>query len=367
MKKTPLFDQHVALGAKMVPFAGYEMPLKYSTISEEHMAVRESAGIFDVSHMGQFIIKGKQALQLIQILSSNDASVLKIGEAQYSCLMNANGGIVDDMIVYRLDEDQCSEGEQAFMLVVNASNIEKDLAWINANNNLETKVINISDKTGLLAIQGPKSKEILQTLTELDLDSIQFYHFQKGTFAGIDNVLISATGYTGAGGFELYVLESQLANLWEKINEAGKSSGLTPVGLGARDTLRLEMGYCLYGNDIDDEISPAHAGLNWITKPDKNPSFVGVEHYTAAKKDKNRQTLIGILMDGKRIPRKGYKIFDLEDNEIGEVTSGALSPVLDQPIGMGYVPRSFRHPETKIQIQMGKKMQLAKVIKMPAV
>jgi len=365
MKKTALYDVHAALGAKIVPFAGYEMPLKYTNIIDEHKAVRTNCGMFDVSHMGQFIVKGKEALQLVQIISSNDASTLEIGAAQYSAIMNSQGGIVDDMIVYRLDEDQCSEGEQAFMLVVNASNIDKDLAWINENNTFETRVINISDKTGLLAIQGPNATKLLQTLTAVELDKIEFYHFTKGTFADIDNVLISATGYTGAGGFELYVENDQLENLWNKILEKGKEFDLIPVGLGARDTLRLEMGYCLYGNDINDETSPVIAGLNWISKPDKNPTFIGVEHFKTIKADKSRAALVGFKMEGKRIPRHDYLILDQEGKEIGKVTSGAMSPSLDFPIGMGYVPRSFRKSGTEIQIQVGKKLMPATVVKMP--
>ena len=365
MKRTPLFEAHEALGAKMVPFAGYEMPLKYDNIIDEHKAVRNNCGIFDVSHMGQFIIRGKEALDLVQIISSNDASKLEIGDAQYSAIMNANGGIVDDMIVYRLDEDQCSDGEQAFMLVVNASNIEKDLEWINENNSFDTRVINISYKTGLLAIQGPNATKMLQTLTDVDLSKIEFYHFAKGSFAGIDNVIISATGYTGAGGFELYVSNENLLQLWNTILQKGEEFGLRPVGLGARDTLRLEMGYALYGNDINDETSPLIAGLNWITKPDKTPSFIGVEHFRALKANKDRSILVGFKMDGKRIPRQGYTILDMNGDEIGKVTSGAMSPSLDIPIGMGYVPRSFRKSGTEIQIQVGKKLMPAIIEKLP--
>ena len=365
MKRTPLYDTHEALGAKIVPFAGYEMPLKYDTIIDEHNAVRNNCGMFDVSHMGQFIVRGKEALNLVQVISSNDASVLNIGDAQYSAIMNANGGIVDDMIVYRLDEDQCSPGENAFMLVVNASNIEKDLAWINENNSFDTNVINISYRTGLLAIQGPNATKLLQTLTEVDLSKIEFYHFAKGTFAGIENVLISATGYTGAGGFELYVRNEELTNLWNAILDKGREFDLKPVGLGARDTLRLEMGYALYGNDINDETSPIIAGLNWISKPDKTPSFIGVEHFRALKANKNRDILIGFKMEGKRIPRQGYDILDADQQVIGKVTSGAMSPSLDMPIGMGYVPRSHRKAGTEILIQVGKKTLPAVIVKMP--
>ncbi len=365
MKRTPLYQTHVDLGAKMVPFAGYEMPLKYDNIIDEHKAVRKNAGMFDVSHMGQFIVKGKEAMSLIQVVSSNDVANLEIGDAQYSAIMNPDGGIVDDMIVYRLDEDQCSDGEQAFMLVVNASNMEKDLNYIKSNNNFDTRVIDISDTTGLLAIQGPNACEILQSHTEVDLAAIEFYKFKKGTFAGIENVLISATGYTGAGGLELYVDNKNMVQLWTSILGHGKKHGLVPVGLGARDTLRLEMGYALYGNDIDDTTSPIDAGLNWICKPDKTPTFVGIEPFLERKQNKKRNALVGFTMEGKRIPRQGYNILNEEEEVIGRVTSGAMSPSLDLPIGMGYVPRSHRKTGTKLKISVGKKALPAVVTKLP--
>ena len=269
MKHTPLTAKHEALGAKMAPFAGYYMPISYTGIKDEHHAVRNNVGVFDVSHMGEFIVRGREALDLIQMVTSNNAAKLEIGQAQYSCFPNKDGGIVDDLLVYRLPEDNCSEGERAYMLVVNASNIEKDWEWVSAANNFDTKLINISEHTGLIAVQGPNATEILQKLTDVDLSSIKFYHFTKGQFAGFDNILISATGYTGAGGFELYATNEQLPAIWDAVFEAGKESGIIAAGLGARDTLRLEMGYCLYGNDINDQTSPIEAGLSWITKVKK--------------------------------------------------------------------------------------------------
>lgn len=364
MKKTALLEIHQDLGAKIVPFAGYEMPLKYTTIQEEHLAVRNHAGVFDVSHMGQFIIKGKEATQLVQLVCSNDVESLFPGKVMYTCLMNEKGTIVDDMLVYRLFEDKCAEGESAYMLVVNASNIEKDWNHINAQNTFDTNMINISDRTGLLAVQGPKAVELLQSLTEINLKEIPYYHFQKGTFAGLENVLISATGYTGSGGFELYADNKGLKTLWDEII---KLEGIKPIGLGARDTLRLEMGFCLYGNDIDENISPCEAGLNWICKTEKKPSFLGEEKYLAVKQNKNRSYLVGFILNGKRIPRKGYQILDPDDNIIGEVTSGAQSPCLDVPIGMGYVTKGFRKSGTKIQIKINKKTFDATVTKLPFV
>jgi aminomethyltransferase len=282
MKTTPLTDTHIALGARMAEFAGYNMPISYSGIQEEHHAVRNGAGMFDVSHMGEFIVRGKEALDLVQYVTSNDASRLAVGDAQYSCLPNGQGGIVDDLLVYRLPEDMCAEGEQAFMLVVNASNIEKDWDWISRHNRFDTRLINISDETGLLAVQGPKATQLLQTLTDVDLASMKYYTFAKGRFAGIDNVLISATGYTGAGGFELYAANEHIVALWNAVMEAGKPYDLKPIGLGARDTLRLEMGYCLYGNDIDDSTSPLEAGLGWITKLQKG-DFIDADTHAQPK------------------------------------------------------------------------------------
>jgi len=363
-KKVILSDVHEALGAKMVPFAGYIMPVSYEGITSEHMAVREQAGLFDVSHMGEFIVRGKEALNLVQHISSNNASKLEIGDVQYSCIPNATGGIVDDMLVYRLDEDRCADGERAYMLVVNASNMDKDLAWINEHNSFDAKVENISDSCGLLALQGPKAIEILQPLTDVDLKAIAYYHFQKGTLAGLDNVLISATGYTGAGGFELYVRNDQLNDLWKAVMAAGEEHGLKPAGLGARDTLRLEMGYCLYGNDIDDTTNPYEAGLGWITKVKKG-EFLAKEVLTEIRSAPRERQLVGFILEGRRVPRHDYKIENEAGDEIGYVTSGTSSPSLGKAIGMGYVQSDYKDVGKKIFINMGKKSAEAEVVKLP--
>lgn len=364
MKNTPLTDRHLSLGAKMAEFAGYNMPISYSGIKEEHFAVRGGVGVFDVSHMGEFIVRGKEALALIQKVTSNDASKLQIGQAQYSCLPNHNGGIVDDLLVYRLPEDMCAEGEQAFMLVVNASNIEKDWNWISEHNSFDTKLINISEQTGLLAVQGPRAAEVLQSLTDVDLKNIKYYHFEKGRMAGIDNVLISATGYTGAGGFELYADADKTAALWDAVFEAGKAFDIKPVGLGARDTLRLEMGFCLYGNDIDDHTSPIEAGLKWITKLQKG-DFNSSETFKKQVEAGVERSLVGFVVEDRRVPRHGYAIEDAAGNVIGEVTSGTQSPSLDMPIGMGYVQSAFAKPDTEIFIAVGSKKLSGKVTKLP--
>lgn len=366
-KKTALFDTHIGLDAKMVDFAGFMMPVQYANIKEEHHTVRNSVGLFDVSHMGEFIIKGKEALNLVQKISSNDASKLEIGQAQYSCIPNEDGGIVDDMLVYRLSEDQCSEGEQAFMLVVNASNIDKDWDWISKYNDFDTKMINISDQTGLLALQGPKAKDTLQKLTEIDLSNIPYYSFTKGSIAGIDNIIISATGYTGAGGFELYVHNNDLEALWHAVLKAGSEFEIKPIGLGARDTLRMEMGYCLYGNDIDDTTSPIHAGLSWITKLNKESDFNSKEKFKADKLDKESPRLAGFTVESRRVPRKGYEIYNEADKKIGTVTSGTLSPTLGQPIGLGYIAKPYNKSGSEIFIQIGKKKHLANVKKLPLI
>ncbi len=365
MQRTPLYQKHVDLKARIVEFAGFEMPVYYTNIREEHLAVRNFAGMFDVSHMGEFIVKGKEALDLVQSISSNDASKLKIGDAQYSCLPNDSGGIVDDMLVYRLAEDNCSEGEQAFMLVVNGANIKKDWNWILAKNTFDTRLINISDKTALLAVQGPKVVSLLQLLTDVDLAAIKFYTFTKGTFAGIENVLISATGYTGSGGLELYLDADKAVELWERI--LALDDQLKPVGLGARDTLRLEMGYCLYGNDIDDTTSPLDAGLGWITKLKKTDDFSSKEIIKAHKRKGLQRRLVGFKVDDRRVPRKDYPIFDTEMNCIGNVTSGTLSPSLEYPIGMGYVNIANRQVGTMIKIQAGKRILNATICKVPFV
>jgi aminomethyltransferase len=364
MKKTPLSNLHRDLGAKMADFAGFDMPIVYSTIKEEHQAVRNQAGIFDVSHMGEFIVKGKEALDLIQKVTSNNAATLEVGQAQYSCLPNQKGGIVDDLLVYRLDEDQCSEGERAYMLVVNAGNIEKDWHWISQQNYFETRLVDISDDTGLIALQGPNAVGILQKITETDLNQISFYHHTKGIIGNVDNVIISATGYTGSGGFELYFQKNSAVAIWEAIMDAGKPFGLIPAGLGARDTLRLEKGYCLYGNDINDETSPLEAGLGWITKTNKG-LFNSRDIFIKQKSEGLNKRLVGFKVDDRRVARQGYEIADVAGNLIGKVTSGTLSPSLGIPIGLGYVTLANKAPGTQIKILTGRKELKAEVVKLP--
>ncbi len=367
MKETPLASRHVALGARMAEFAGYHMPISYAGIREEHMAVRRGVGAFDVSHMGEFIVRGRQALELVQYVTSNDAGRLAIGDAQYACLPNAQGGIVDDLLVYRLPEDHCAEGEQAFMLVVNAANIEKDWNWISEHaRRFDVRLIDISEETGLIAVQGPKAATALQPLTNIDLAAMKYYTFQKGTFAGVDNVLVSATGYTGSGGFELYVPAQHTAAVWDAVFEAGQAHGIQPCGLGARDTLRLEMGYCLYGNDIDDTTSPLEAGLGWITRLDKG-DFIGADVLRKQKEEGVRRKLVGFVVDDRRVPRHDYPILDGEGRTIGKVTSGTLSPCLEQPIGMGYVAVAFAKKQTPIRIEAGRKQLAATVTRPPFV
>lgn len=349
----------------MVDFAGYAMPVHYTNIREEHFVVREKVGVFDVSHMGEFIIRGKEALALIQKVTSNDASRLQIGDAQYSCLPNEEGGIVDDLLVYRLPEDTCAEGEQAFMLVVNASNIEKDWKWIESHNNFDTRMINISDQTGLLAVQGPLAAKALQPLTDIDLSGMKYYSFAKGRFAGFNNVLISATGYTGSGGFEIYADASQLTGIWDAVFEAGNDYGIQAAGLGARDTLRLEMGYCLYGNDIDDTTSPLEAGLGWITRLKKGP-FISQQFLENQKTEGLTRRLAGFVVNSdRRVPRHGYIIENGDGQEIGYVTSGTQSPSLDKPIGMGYVKADYSKEGTEIYFVAGKKKIPATIVKIP--
>ena len=365
MKLVTLNQKHIDLGGKMVSFAGYSMPVQYSSIIEEHLAVRNSVGVFDVSHMGEFILKGEKALDLIQKISSNDASKLDINQAQYTCMPNKHGGIVDDMLVYRLPEDKCAEGERAYMLVVNASNIEKDWDWISQNNTFGVNLENISPRASLLAVQGPNAIKTLQKLTDVDLSTIDYYHFLKGKMAGIDNVLISATGYTGSGGFELYVDNAHVAQLWDKIFEAGAEYNILPCGLGARDTLRLEMGYCLYGNDINDYTSPLEAGLGWITKLKVKEDFNSKDIFIKQKEEGLKKKLVGFTMTSGRVPRHDYPIYNQDDNQIGMVTSGTQSPTLDIPIGMGYVQIEFAKPGTNIQIGFRKKRLEAEVVKLP--
>jgi aminomethyltransferase len=359
MKNTPFTEKHIALGAKMAEFAGYNMPISYSGINDEHAAVRKNAGVFDVSHMGEFILKGENALDLIQRVTSNDAAKLKAGQAQYSCLPNETAGIVDDLLVY------CLEENKAYMLVVNASNIEKDWNWISKFNTKQVEMHNISDKTCLLAIQGPNATKILQPLTDIDILNLKYYTFAKGTFAGVNNVLISATGYTGAGGVEIYFEDKgdDAVKIWNSIFEVGDPSGIKPVGLGARDTLRLEMGFCLYGNDIDDATSPLEAGLGWITK--FNKEFTAKEILEKQKAAGADRKLVGFEMIEKGIPRHGYEIKDFGGHAIGVVTSGTQSPSLGKAIGMGYVRTPFAGIDTNIYIKVRDKLLQAKVSKMP--
>lgn len=359
MKNTPFTQKHIALGAKMAPFAGYNMPISYTGINDEHAAVRNSVGVFDVSHMGEFILKGENALDLIQRVTTNDASKLTAGKAQYSCLPNNEGGIVDDLLVY------CIEENKAYMLVVNASNIEKDWNWISEHNTKGVEMHNISDKTGLLAIQGPNATSVLQTLTDKDVVNLKYYTFVKGTFAGVDNVLISATGYTGAGGLEIYFEDKDGAadKIWDAIFAAGASKGIKPIGLGARDTLRLEMGFCLYGNDIDDRTNPLEAGLGWITKFTKD--FTARPIIEKVKADGIQQKLVGFEMIDKGIPRHDHEIKDAEGNTIGRVTSGTQSPTLQKAIGLGYVKTGFATLDSEIYIAVRDKLLKAKIVKAP--
>lgn len=364
LQYTPLTGIHQALGAKMAPFAGYYMPISYKGIREEHTKVRSALGVFDVSHMGEFIVKGRQALDLVQKVTCNDASRLRTGEAQYSCLLNESGGVIDDLLVYRLSEDNCAAGEQAFMLVVNASNISKDFDWIVGHNDFDTRVINISEQSGLLAVQGPLAAKALQSLTDVDLASIEYYHFVNGRFAGIENVIISATGYTGAGGFELYADTKFLPVLWEAVIKCGQPYGIEPIGLGARDTLRLEMGYCLYGNDLDEATSPLEAGLNWIVKLQK-PYFIGQSALQLEKTSGIKRKLVGLVAHDRRAPRHGYTIENLEEIPVGIITSGTISPSLDLPIGLGFVNIEHSAPGTVLNVLAGSKKLKAEVTKPP--
>lgn len=359
MKQTPFYQKHVSLGAKMAEFAGYNMPISYTGINDEHATVRRNAGVFDISHMGEFVLKGDHALALIQKLTSNDASKLTAGKAQYTCLTNTTGGIIDDMVVY------CLEENQVYMLVVNASNIEKDWNWISRHDTGQVDMHNISDKTCLLAIQGPNAIKMLQPLTGLDIMNLKYYTFVKGTFAGVDNVLISATGYTGSGGVEIYFEDKNGAaeRIWDSIFETGAPQGLKPVGLGARDTLRLEMGFCLYGNDIDDTTSPLEAGLGWITKFTKD--FTADDILQEQKEEGLARKLVGFEMVEKAIPRHDYEIKDFSGMTIGKVTSGTQSPSLGKGIGLGYVSRIFSGIDTKIYVKIRDRLMQAKVVKFP--
>lgn len=358
MKKTALSHIHEGLGAKMIPFAGYLMPVQYEGLIAEHHTVRNGVGVFDVSHMGEFLIEGPGALSLIQYISSNDASKLEPGKVQYSCMPNATGGIIDDLLIYCLSPE-------SYMLVVNASNIEKDWDWIASHNNFGAKMTNLSDQMSLLAVQGPKATAALQSLTNLDLAAMGYYTFNKGTFAGLDNIIVSATGYTGAGGFEIYFDNAHAESVWKAVFEAGAEFGIKPIGLGARDTLRLEKGFCLYGNDIDDTTSPLEAGLGWITKFTK--PFVNSAALEAQKLAGVTRKLVGFELLDKGIPRHDYPITNAEGEVIGKVTSGTMSPTIGKAIGLGYVPTEMAAPGCDIFIEVRGKLLKAQVVKIPFV
>lgn len=358
IKETPFTQNHIALGAKMLPFAGFNMPIEYSGIKDEHMTVRSGVGVFDVSHMGEIWVKGPKALEFLQKVTSNDVSKLSIGQAQYSCFPNGNGGIVDDLLVYFYEN-------QKYLLVVNASNIEKDWNWLVSQNTEGAELENASDRIGQLAIQGPKAIQVLQHLTSINLSTIKYYTFVVGEMAGINDVIISATGYTGAGGFELYFHNSDAQKIWKAVFEAGVPYGIKPIGLGARDTLRLEMGYSLYGNDIDDTTSPIEAGLGWITKFTDQKQFIDKALLLQQKAEGVSRKLVAFKMIDRGIPRHDYPICDADGNPIGKVTSGTQSPVLNLGIGMGYVSTSFANIGTIVHIEIRNKLLKAEVVKTP--
>ena len=356
MQKTALYQKHVDLGAKMVPFAGFEMPVSYEGVNIEHQNVRNHLGVFDVSHMGEFFIEGLQAEDLLQYVTSNDVSKLIDGQAQYTCLPNEKNGIVDDLIIYKFHAKK-------FLLVVNASNIEKDWKWINSHNAFDAKLRDASDDYSLFAVQGPKAIQAMQSLTDVDLSTIKFYHFTENTFAGAQDVIISATGYTGSGGLELYVKNEFAEHVWDKVLEAGQDFGIKPIGLAARDTLRLEMGLCLYGNDIDETTSPIEAKLGWIIK--FNTDFINKEQLLKQKEEGVERKLVAFDVLDKGIPRKDYSILDAEQNPIGHVTSGTQSPSLNKAIGLGYVETGFHKIGQDLLIQIRKKQVRAKIVKLP--
>ncbi len=360
MKHTAFFDLHKEMGAKIVSFAGYEMPIEYSGITNEHMAVRNSVGVFDVSHMGEFWVKGPKALDFVQRVTSNDASVLKVGKAQYSCFPNGKGGIVDDLLVY------CYEDEK-YLLVVNAANIDKDWAWCNSQNSMGAELENASDSISQLAIQGPDAIRVLQKLTDINLSDIPYYSFVTGAIAGAGNVIISNTGYTGAGGFELYMYNDDAIKIWKAVFEAGEEYGILPIGLGARDTLRLEKGFCLYGNDIDDTTSPIEAGLGWITKFTDNKDFIDKEYLLKQKEEDVSRRLRGFVLEERGIPRHGYELVNENDEIIGEVTSGGMSPILKKGIGLGYFNKGYTKFDTEIYIKIRNKKIKGKIVKLPFV
>ena len=358
MKKTALNQVHRDAGAKMVEFADYEMPVEYSGIKDEHMTVRNAAGVFDVSHMGEFWVKGPGALDLLRKISSNDPSVLQPGQVQYTCFPNGQGGIVDDLLVYCFDSEK-------YLLVVNASNTNKDWEWIKIQNEFDAALENATEQFSLLAVQGPLAEKALQKLTDIRLQEIKNYRFVTGMIAGIENVIISATGYTGAGGFELYCSNEDAVNLWNAVLEAGKEYGIKPVGLGARDTLRLEMGYCLYGNDIDDTTSPIEAGLGWIVKFSDNRWFIDRDYLMLQKEQGVMRHLRGFVLKERGIPRQGYELVDAQGKMIGKVTSGTLSPVLNQGIGLGYVPKEHSAAGMEIFVKIRNKIIPAHIVKLP--
>ena len=355
IKDIALKQKHIDLGAKMVPFAGFNMPLQYTGLTDEHLNVRNNVGVFDVSHMGEFMVRGEGALDLIQRITTNDASLLTPGKVQYSCMPNNDGGIVDDLLVYMLDENE-------YMLVVNGANLEKDWAWVNKHNITNVNITDQSSNMSLLAVQGPNAQKMLQPLTNMDLDMI-YYTVQRGTFAGVENVIISSTGYTGAGGFEVYFDNKDAETIWNAVQEAGKAVGMKMAGLACRDTLRLEMGFCLYGNDINDTTSPLEAGLGWITKFTKD--FVNSDNLKKQKEEGVTRRLVGFELLERGIPRHDYEILDAEGNKIGVVTSGTMAPSLNKAIGMGYVAKSHAKPDSEIYISIRNKGVKAKVVKMP--
>lgn len=358
MNNTPFTQMHIEAGAKMLPFAGYNMPIEYSGIKDEHMTVRNGVGVFDVSHMGEIWVKGKNALDFVQYVTSNDASKLIPGQAQYSCFPNGKGGIIDDLLVYYYEKDK-------YLLVVNASNTEKDYNWLVANNKFNVEIENASQNIAQLAIQGPKATAVMQKLTDADLKSIPYYHFKTGRFAGVDNVIISATGYTGAGGFEIYFYNEYASQIWDAIFEAGREFDIKPIGLGARDTLRLEMGFCLYGNDIDDSTSPLEAGLGWITKFTSEKDFIDKGILFNQKEQGLKRRLRGFKMIDKGIPRHEYEIADADGNIIGKVTSGSISPVLGVGIGLGYIKYENSEIGNEIFISIRGKLLKAEIVKLP--
>ena len=356
MKNTELTDTHISLGAKLMPFAGYNMPIQYEGINSEHLTVRNGVGVFDVSHMGEFFVRGQGALNFVQKITSNDVENLSDGQIQYSCIPNMEGGIIDDLLVYRINKEE-------FMMVVNASNISKNWNWMKQFKTDNVDLKNESDNISLLAVQGPDSENVLQDLTNIDLRNMSYYTFEKGTFSNIQDVLVSKTGYTGSGGFEIYCPNQFVKSIWDDIFSIGQKFNIKPIGLGARDTLRLEMGFCLYGNDIDDTTSPIEAGLSWITKC--NTSFNSSLLFKKQQEIGVSKKLVGFELLGRGIPRKGYEILDLDENSIGEVTSGTMSPSLKKPIGLGYVKNEFSKAETNIYIKIRDKLLLARVIKLP--